>query len=64
VNPAKISDADPQIAAVSRLAAWVGVGLRPDDFANIRLVLWAAILNSGGLVLAVGFGLTRRSVRE
>ena len=63
-SPAKISDPDPQIAAVSRLAAWVGLGLRPDDFANIRLVLWSLILNSGGLVLAVAFGLARRGARE
>jgi len=59
VSPAKISDADPQIAAVSRLAAWLGLGLRPDDFANTRLVLWSLILNSGGLVLAIAFGLAR-----
>jgi hypothetical protein len=64
VSLAKISDPDPQIAAVSRLAAWLGIRLGPDDFANVRLVLWAVILNSGGLVLAVAFGLARRSVRE
>jgi hypothetical protein len=55
---------DPQIAAASRLAAWLGLRLRPDDFANVRLVLWSLILNSGGLVLAVAFGLPRRSIRE
>jgi hypothetical protein len=59
VSPAKISDPDPQIAAVSRLAAWLGLGLGPDDFANTRLVLWSLILNSGGLVLAIAFGLAR-----
>jgi hypothetical protein len=64
VSPAKISDPDPQIAAASRLAAWLGLRLSSDDFANVRLVLWALILNSGGLVLAVAFGLGRRSVRE
>jgi hypothetical protein len=64
VSPAKISDPDPQIAAVSRLAAWVGLRLSSDDFANARLALWSLILNSGGLVLAIAFGLARRSVRE
>jgi hypothetical protein len=59
VSPAKISDPDPQIAAVSRLAAWLGLRLGPDDFANGRLLLWSLILNSGGLVLAVAFGLAR-----
>jgi hypothetical protein len=59
VSPAKISDPDPQIAAVSRLAAWLGLRLGPDDFANTRLVLWSLILNIGGLVLAVAFGLAR-----
>jgi hypothetical protein len=59
VSPAKISDADPQIAAASRLAAWLGLRFMPDDFANTRLVLWSLILNSGGLVLAVAFGLVR-----
>src|SRR4030095_5362541 len=59
VSPAKISDPDPQIAAASRLAAWVGLSLRPDDFANTRLALWSLILNSGGLVLAIAFGLAR-----
>jgi hypothetical protein len=64
VSPAKISDPDPQIAAASRLAAWLGLRLSTDDFANVRLILWSLILNSGGLVLAVAFGLSRRSVRE
>jgi transposase-like protein len=59
VSPAKISDPDPQIAAASHLAAWAGLRLRPDDFANTRLVLWSFILNSGGLVLAIAFGLAR-----
>jgi len=59
VSPAKLSDPDPQIAAVSRLAAWLGLRLGPDDFANTRLVLWSLILNTGGLVLAVAFGLAR-----
>src|SRR5262245_5918406 len=59
VSPAKISDPDPQIAAASRLAAWLGLGFRPDDFANTRLALWSLILNSGGLVLAIAFGLAR-----
>jgi len=59
VSTAKISDPDPQIAAASHLAAWVGLRLRPDDFANTRLVLWSLILNSGGLVLAIAFGLAR-----
>jgi len=62
VSPAKISDPDPQIAAASRLADWVGLRLRPDDFANTRLVLWSLILNSGGLVLAIAFGLARSRV--
>jgi hypothetical protein len=64
VSPAKISDPDPQIAAASRLAAWLGLSPSYDDFANVRLVLWSLILNNGGLVLAVAFGLARRSVRE
>jgi transposase-like protein len=59
VSPAKISDPDPQIAAVSSLAAWLGLRFRPDDVANTRLALWSLILNSGGLVLAVAFGLAR-----
>jgi hypothetical protein len=59
VSPAKISDPDPQIAAATRMAAWLGLGLRPDDFANTRLALWSLILNSGGLVLAIAFGLAR-----
>jgi hypothetical protein len=64
VSPAKISDPDPQIAAVTRLAAWSGVGLSADDFSNIQLALWSLLLNSGGLVLATAFGLARRRVRE
>jgi hypothetical protein len=59
VSPAKISEPDPQIAAASRLAAWLGLRLSFDDFANTRLVLWSLILNSGGLVLAIAFGLAR-----
>jgi hypothetical protein len=64
VSPAKISDPDPQIAVASRLAAWLGLRISSDDFANVRLVLWSLILNSGGLVLAVAFGLPRRGIRE
>jgi hypothetical protein len=64
VSPGKISDPDPQIAAATRLAAWLGLRVADDDFANLRLVLWSLILNSGGLVLAVAFGLPRRSIRE
>jgi hypothetical protein len=59
VSPAKISDPDPQLAAATRLAAWAGLRLNPDDFGNIRLSLWALIINAGGLVLAVAFGLAR-----
>jgi hypothetical protein len=59
VSPAKISDPDPQIAAASRLAGWLGLRLSTDDFSNIRLVFWSLILNSGGLVLAIAFGLAR-----
>jgi hypothetical protein len=59
VSPAKISDPDPQIAAATRLAAWLGLRLADDDFANTRLALWSLILNSGGLVLAIAFGLAR-----
>jgi hypothetical protein len=58
-SPAKISDPDPQIAAATRLAAWLGLRLADDDFANARLALWSLILNSGGLVLAIAFGLAR-----
>jgi hypothetical protein len=64
VSQATISDPDPQIAAATRLAAWLGLRLSFDDFANLRLVLWSLILNSGGLVLAVAFGLPRRSIPE
>jgi hypothetical protein len=64
VSPPKISEPDPQIAAASRVAAWLGLRLSFDDFANLRLVLWSLILNNGGLVLAVALALARRSVRE
>jgi hypothetical protein len=59
VVPARIADPDPQIAAITRLAAWVGVKVGADDVSNIRLVLWALILNAGGLVLAFALGLCR-----
>jgi len=59
VSPAKISDPDPQIAAATRLAAWLGLRVGDDDFANTRLALRSLILNSGGLVLAIAFGLAR-----
>jgi integrase len=52
VSPAKISDTDPQLAAATRLARWVGLAVTAEDFSNIRLGLWAFILNCGGLVLA------------
>jgi hypothetical protein len=64
VSRAKISEPDPQIAAASRLAAWLGLRFSFDDFANLRLVLWSLILNSGGLVLAVAFGVPCRRIRE
>jgi hypothetical protein len=59
VSPPPIADVDPQLSAVARLAAWIGLRLQPDDFANTRLALWSLILNSGGLVLAIAFGLAR-----
>jgi hypothetical protein len=59
VAPARIADPDPQIAAITRLAAWVGVKIGADDVSNIRLVLWALLLNAGGLVLAFALGLCR-----
>jgi len=59
VAPARIADPDPQIAAITRLGAWVGVKVGADDVSNIRLVLWALILNAGGLVLAFALGLCR-----
>jgi hypothetical protein len=61
VSPAKISDTDPQLAAATRLARWVGLAVTAEDFSNIRLGLWAFILNCGGLVLAAALSLARGS---
>jgi hypothetical protein len=58
-SPASISDPDPQLAAATRLARWVGLAVTAEDFSNIRLGLWALILNCGGLVLAVALSLAR-----
>ena len=54
VSPATISDPDPQIAAVA-LHGSFGLQLRPDS----AYQAWSLILNSGGLVLAIAFGLAR-----
>jgi len=59
IAPARIADPDPQIAAITRLAAWIGVKVGADDVSNIRLLLWALILNAGGLVLACALGQCR-----
>jgi hypothetical protein len=49
VAPVRISGPDPQLAAATRLARCVGLGLTADNFSNIRLGLWAVILDRGRL---------------
>ena len=54
---ATIAVPDPQVTAVVRLTAWVGVKLAADDVMNLRLVLSAMLPNISGLVLMFGLAL-------